>query len=116
MNRIAEIEQENIFLKYENEKIRGERDELKIALAMSHQNCSQLIQVNKKLSDTQTIDIFNTVHKGFNADQLWNDGKSSLNVIKDRLKNQKDLESVAIELALIFDKKFDRFQEILQKQ
>lgn len=36
MNRLSEIEQENIFLKYENEKIRSERDELKIALTMAH--------------------------------------------------------------------------------
>jgi hypothetical protein len=36
MNRLAEIEQENIFLKYENEKMRKERDELKVALQTAH--------------------------------------------------------------------------------
>jgi hypothetical protein len=49
------------------------------------------------------------LNKELNTEKLWNDGKSSLYIIKEKLKNQKDVESVAVELALLFDSKFDRF-------
>lgn len=59
--KIIEIEQDNLYLKHENEKLRNELSELKIALQTSYQNCDRLLAITKSQSVDQTVKIDKTL-------------------------------------------------------
>lgn len=42
------VDQNSLFLKHENTKIKQEKDQLYIALKMTHSNCDELLKITNK--------------------------------------------------------------------
>lgn len=42
------VDQNSLFLKHENAKIKQEKDQLYIALKMTHSNCDELLKITNK--------------------------------------------------------------------
>jgi hypothetical protein len=91
--RVRLVEQNSLFIRHENAKVKEQKDQLYIALKMTHSNCDELLKITGKQNTTT-------------AEQL---GKTLINNLQqsnknDLISNASTLKQVTSILNSVTDK------------
>jgi hypothetical protein len=110
------VEQNSLCIRHENAKVKAEKDQLYIALQMTHQNCDELLKIAEKKTVIDSEQLGETLKQHLQVSQKKNEHNGIiLSQITSILNRVADKQLAALEIALIIDKKFDTFDETCSK-